>query len=72
MPTYEYKCDNCMAVSDIKKSMHSPHPVFCTNCGADGLRRVFNSLAFSIPGDRNRKVAKPKAPDGIEIKPRSS
>lgn len=72
MPYYDYRCDICETEFEHKKAIKTPHPRNCLLCGADGLRRVFKPIAFSIPGDRHRKVAKPKAPDGVEIKPRSS
>lgn len=72
MSYYDYTCDTCETSFEHEKNIETPHPRYCPLCGADGLRRVFKPLAFSIPGDRNRKVAEPKAPDGVEIKPRSS
>ena len=72
MPTYEYKCDDCKIVLDIKKSMFSPHPRYCTNCGAKCLRRVFSPLAFSVTGDFHRKTEQFEPSEGTEIRPRKS
>lgn len=72
MPKYDFKCDNCDMVYEIEKSMHSPHPTKCAHCGADGLRRVWNALPFSMRGEHLR-VTRPKVetPPGMTIQPRS-
>ncbi len=74
MPSYDYHCDNCDIITEISKSMDSPHPTTCPECGRDGwLRRLFSPIAFDIRGDHliTTHPQLPTAP-GTIVQPRSS
>lgn len=50
MPLYEYKCDDCGAVSEFQMKMSDAHPESCPKCGAGSLRKLISQTAFQLKG----------------------
>lgn len=38
---FDYRCKECGEVSEINKSISSPHPTTCPICNKEGLERTF-------------------------------
>jgi putative FmdB family regulatory protein len=73
MTPYDYRCDSCGVTIEISKSMDSPHPTTCPECGKDGLRRLFGPVAFDIRGDHLIiKHPQVETAPGVTVQPRSS
>ena len=50
VPTYEYKCGNCLLVFDLRRSMKDDSPVMCPKCGSLA-KQVFSSVPVFFKGD---------------------
>jgi len=50
VPTYEYKCCNCLFVFDLRRSMKDDSPVTCPKCGKPA-KQVFSSVPVFFKGE---------------------
>ena len=50
MPTYEYRCDSCDTTSNVVQKMTDPTLTVCPECGAEGLRKLFNGVGVVFKG----------------------
>ncbi len=49
MPIYEYECESCATVTDIKHGFKETHSEVCPKCGGH-LKRVFNAAGIVFKG----------------------
>jgi len=50
MPTYEFKCDFCSNVVEIKRSVEfASDPYYCPTCG-DVMRKIYSPAAVIFKG----------------------
>jgi len=49
MPTYEYKCSNCLFVFDLRRSMKDDSSVVCPKCGSP-VKQIFSSVPVLFKG----------------------
>ena len=54
MPTYEFKCKSCDAISSfVAKRYEVPENPACSKCGSTEMTRVFSAFAYhASEGDR--------------------
>jgi putative FmdB family regulatory protein len=50
VPTYEYKCSNCLFVFDLRRSMEDDSSVLCPNCHGPA-NQVFSSVPVFFKGE---------------------
>ena len=50
MPLYEYQCDACGTRFERIRKFSDPPLTECPNCGADGVRKLVSSPAFTFKG----------------------
>lgn len=50
MPTYEYSCGACGAVSEINHRMSDPSPTDCPVCGKPNLSKLMSAAGFRLKG----------------------
>lgn len=50
MPIYEYRCENCGAVSDVKHAYKEQVELTCPACGSHDLKRVFSAAGIVFKG----------------------
>ena len=50
MPIYEYECQNCGEVSEMRMKMSDPHPEVCPKCQGGPLSKLMSSTAFHLKG----------------------
>ena len=50
MPTYEYKCSNCLFVFDLRRSMKDDSSVVCPKCG-NPVKQIFSSVPVLFKGE---------------------
>ena len=51
MPVYEYQCDTCGKVTDLKHAFREEPPTTtCPSCGASPLKRKFNAAGIIFKG----------------------
>lgn len=49
MPTYDYQCRNCGAITEVIHSMLDPGPTACERCGGE-LRRILYPAGIIFKG----------------------
>ena len=49
MPTYDYQCSKCQAVSEVRHGFNDTHSDPCSKCGGV-LKRVFNPAPILFKG----------------------
>jgi putative FmdB family regulatory protein len=49
LPIYEYECESCANVTDIKHGFKETHSEVCPKCGGR-LKRVFNAAGIVFKG----------------------
>src|SRR4051812_45656250 len=49
MPTYEYECDGCRRVFEVRQSISAPALTTCDQCGAS-VRRLLHPAPFILKG----------------------
>lgn len=50
MPTYEYECDGCRRVLEVRQRISEPPLTTCDTCGGQ-LRRLISAAPFILKGD---------------------
>ena len=50
MPTYEYQCDSCRRVFEIRQRISEPPLTTCDACGGT-VRRLLSAAPFILKGD---------------------
>ena len=50
MPIYEYRCEKCGVVSDVKHAYKEQVELTCPNCGSHDLKRVFSAAGIVFKG----------------------
>ncbi len=51
MPVYEYQCESCGKVTDLKHAFReAPPTTTCPSCGASPLKRKFNAAGIIFKG----------------------
>jgi putative FmdB family regulatory protein len=50
MPTYEYECDKCRRVFEVRQRISEPALTICDVCGG-ALRRLLSPAPFILKGD---------------------
>jgi putative FmdB family regulatory protein len=50
MPTYEYECDKCRRVFEVRQRISEPALTSCDVCGG-ALRRLLSPAPFILKGD---------------------
>lgn len=50
MPTYEYECDKCRRVFEVRQRISEPALSTCDACGG-AVRRLISSAPFILKGD---------------------
>ena len=50
MPIYEYECQNCGEVIEMRMKMSDPHPEKCPKCEGGPLNKLMSSTAFHLKG----------------------
>ena len=50
MPTYEYQCDSCHRVFEIRQRISEPPLATCDACGG-AVRRLLSAAPFILKGD---------------------
>lgn len=64
MPIYEYQCERCGTVTDIKHGFKESPAEGCRQCGSNELRRLFHPATIVFKGsgfyvNDSRKGAQP-------------
>ncbi|MFN2459658.1 MAG: FmdB family zinc ribbon protein [Candidatus Velthaea sp.] len=64
MPLYDYRCQQCDAVTEVRHGFKETHSAPCAACGGT-LRRVFNAAGIVFKGagfyiNDSRKASAPK------------
>ena len=49
MPTYEYQCDRCLRVFDVRQRISEPALTTCEACGGN-VRRLLSATPFILKG----------------------
>ncbi len=50
MPTYEYECDKCRRVFEVRQRISEPALTTCSECGG-AVRRLLSPAPFILKGD---------------------
>ncbi len=50
MPTYEYKCENCGQVFEVRHSMNENPRVDCPQCGDTAKKMITGGSGFFLKG----------------------
>lgn len=50
MPIYEFRCEECNAVSEFSMKMSDPNPTTCPKCKADSLKKMISKSGFQLKG----------------------
>ncbi|MBI2217172.1 MAG: zinc ribbon domain-containing protein [Candidatus Rokubacteria bacterium] len=50
MPTYEYECDKCRRVFEVRQRISEPALTTCDECGG-AVRRLLSPAPFILKGD---------------------
>ncbi|MBI3636213.1 MAG: zinc ribbon domain-containing protein [Candidatus Rokubacteria bacterium] len=50
MPTYEYQCDKCQRISEVRQRISEPALTTCDVCGG-ALRRLLSAAPFILKGE---------------------
>jgi putative FmdB family regulatory protein len=74
MPTYEYKCNHCGHIFDVRHSMNDEPIVNCPHCGSESKRIITGGSGFilkatgksSISNSQGTKCGKEKTCCGKE------
>jgi putative FmdB family regulatory protein len=62
MPTYQFRCPECAADFDEKRSFaRADDPAHCPRCGSDRPTKVFASAMFYAPGSAAKALLEPGA-----------
>lgn len=49
MPTYEYQCDKCSRIFEVRQRISAPPLKTCETCGGE-VRRLISSTTFILKG----------------------
>lgn len=49
MPIYEYECDGCHTVFEVRQKVSDPAPT-AHSCGSDQVRRILSATSFVLKG----------------------
>lgn len=53
MPIYEYRCEECGAVTEfLQKTIGVSEKVTCENCGSDNVTKLLSAANVSVFGGR--------------------
>ncbi|NQT81399.1 zinc ribbon domain-containing protein [bacterium] len=53
MPIYEYRCEECGAVTEfLQRTIAVPEKVICENCGSDKVTRLLSAANVSASSGR--------------------
>jgi putative FmdB family regulatory protein len=68
LPIYEYQCERCGAVTDIKHGFKESPSEGCAKCGSHELKRLFNPAPILFKGsgfyvNDSRKGSAASSPD---------
>jgi putative FmdB family regulatory protein len=50
MPIYEFKCEECAAISSMSMKMSDPHPDTCPQCHKGPLKKIMSPTSFVLKG----------------------
>lgn len=58
MPVYDFHCEECGQVFELRRGMTEEQPVHCQACGSSTCRRIFGSVSIVKSGaDRAKDVS---------------
>lgn len=52
MPIYEYRCENCAAVSEYLVGVGNDEQIRCKICGSPDMKRVLSASSFTLQSSR--------------------
>jgi putative FmdB family regulatory protein len=74
MPIYEYRCQQCGAVSEYLVGIGCDDPIVCKDCGSSQMSRILSTGSFSFQSsqrasgrtccDREERCERPPCSDG--------
>lgn len=50
MPLYDYQCDECGHIFEVKRKRTDPEPETCPKCGKPNPRRAISATSFQLKG----------------------
>jgi len=50
MPLYEYECEGCKSVQEVRQKVSDPLLTQCPACGSDKVRKIVSRTTFALKG----------------------
>lgn len=55
MPIYEYKCNECEAITEVRHAIAETPEVECVSCGSADTRKIISVCTFSVHATARRQ-----------------
>ncbi len=50
MPIYEFVCEACGRITEVRQKVNDPPPAACPECGANRLAKLMSRTTFQLKG----------------------